>query len=58
MSFQVRKRPLNRKEMSRKEDDIVSVHDNSCLSVHEPKLKVSLYPTIFFGTLKNDRRNP
>lgn len=38
----VRKRPLNRKEMSRKEDDIVSVHDNSCLSVHEPKLKVDL----------------
>ncbi|KAI4372490.1 hypothetical protein MLD38_010712 [Melastoma candidum] len=38
----VRKRPLNKKELSRKEDDIVSVSDNVCLSVHEPKLKVDL----------------
>lgn len=39
----VRKRPLNKKEVSRKEDDIVSVSsDSSCLTVHEPKLKVDL----------------
>ncbi|XP_078439706.1 P-loop containing nucleoside triphosphate hydrolases superfamily protein isoform X2 [Wolffia australiana] len=38
----VRKRPLNKKEISRKEDDIVSVHDSTSLSVHEPKLKVDL----------------
>ncbi|KAK1281377.1 Diatom spindle kinesin 1 [Acorus gramineus] len=38
----VRKRPLNKKEVSRKEDDIVTVHNNAYLSVHEPKLKVDL----------------
>ncbi|KAG9443784.1 hypothetical protein H6P81_015124 [Aristolochia fimbriata] len=37
----VRKRPLNKKEISRKEDDIVTVYDNA-LTVHEPKLKVDL----------------
>ncbi|XVF66213.1 hypothetical protein PTKIN_Ptkin10aG0017600 [Pterospermum kingtungense] len=37
----VRKRPLNKKEISRKEDDIVTVSDNA-LTVHEPKLKVDL----------------
>ncbi|CAI0626882.1 unnamed protein product [Linum tenue] len=37
----VRKRPLNRKELAKKEDDIVYVEDNS-LTVHEPKLKVDL----------------
>ncbi|XP_022760573.1 kinesin-like protein KIN-13A isoform X2 [Durio zibethinus] len=35
----VRKRPLNKKEISRKEDDIVTVSENA-LTVHEPKLKV------------------
>uniref|UniRef100_A0A0D9WCZ4 Kinesin-like protein n=1 Tax=Leersia perrieri TaxID=77586 RepID=A0A0D9WCZ4_9ORYZ len=38
----VRKRPLNRKEISRKEEDIITVHDSSFLTVHEPKLKVDL----------------
>ncbi|KAL5202063.1 hypothetical protein ABZP36_013015 [Zizania latifolia] len=38
----VRKRPLNRKEISRKEDDIITVHDSSSLTVYEPKLKVDL----------------
>ncbi|WOH12995.1 hypothetical protein DCAR_0832504 [Daucus carota subsp. sativus] len=38
----VRKRPLNKKEVSRKEDDIVTVCDQALLSVHEPKLKVDL----------------
>ncbi|XP_038723244.1 kinesin-like protein KIN-13A isoform X2 [Tripterygium wilfordii] len=37
----VRKRPLNKKELSRKEEDIVTVCDNA-LAVHEPKLKVDL----------------
>ncbi|KAL3648685.1 Kinesin-like protein KIN-13A [Castilleja foliolosa] len=38
----VRKRPLNKKETARKEDDIVTVCDDSYLTVHEPKLKVDL----------------
>ncbi|KAM5568960.1 kinesin-like protein KIN-13A [Rosa sericea] len=38
----VRKRPLNKKELSRKEDDIVTVYDKSYLTVHEPKVKVDL----------------
>lgn len=38
----VRKRPLNKKELSRKEEDIVNVYDSSYLTVHEPKLKVDL----------------
>uniref|UniRef100_A0A2P2MHZ4 Kinesin-like protein n=2 Tax=Rhizophora mucronata TaxID=61149 RepID=A0A2P2MHZ4_RHIMU len=37
----VRKRPLNKKEIARKEDDIVTVDENS-ITVHEPKLKVDL----------------
>lgn len=39
----VRKRPLNKKEVSRKEDDIVTiVSESSYLTVHETKLKVDL----------------
>lgn len=38
----VRKRPLNKKELAKKEEDIVTVNDTSCLTVHEPKLKVDL----------------
>lgn len=38
----VRKRPLNKKELARKEEDIITVNDNVWLSVHEPKLKVDL----------------
>uniref|UniRef100_A0A5B7AI82 Kinesin-like protein n=1 Tax=Davidia involucrata TaxID=16924 RepID=A0A5B7AI82_DAVIN len=38
----VRKRPLNKKEIARKEEDIVTVDDNAYLAVHEPKLKVDL----------------
>lgn len=37
----VRKRPLNKKEFARKEDDIVTVSSNT-LTVHEPKVKVDL----------------
>ncbi|KAI4345411.1 hypothetical protein L6164_012538 [Bauhinia variegata] len=38
----VRKRPLNKKELAKKEDDIVTVPDNAYLTVHEPKVKVDL----------------
>nr|AMS24242.1 kinesin 13b protein [Marsilea vestita] len=39
----VRKRPLNKKELARKEEDIVAIDGNGCsLTVHEPKLKVDL----------------
>ncbi|KAL8484991.1 hypothetical protein ACS0TY_027338 [Phlomoides rotata] len=38
----VRKRPLNKKETSRKEEDIVTVYDDAYVTVHEPKLKVDL----------------
>ncbi|XP_047945637.1 kinesin-like protein KIN-13A [Salvia hispanica] len=38
----VRKRPLNKKELARKEDDVVAVYDDAYLTVHEPKLKVDL----------------
>ncbi|XP_004487846.1 kinesin-like protein KIN-13A [Cicer arietinum] len=38
----VRKRPLNKKELAKKEDDIVTVSDNAYLTLHEPKLKVDL----------------
>ncbi|PNY14619.1 kinesin 13A, partial [Trifolium pratense] len=38
----VRKRPLNKKELAKKEDDVVTVTDNAYLTVHEPKLKVDL----------------
>ncbi|KAG6431184.1 hypothetical protein SASPL_109261 [Salvia splendens] len=38
----VRKRPLNKKELARKEDDVVAVYDDANLTVHEPKLKVDL----------------
>ncbi|MCO5593731.1 hypothetical protein L7F22_047748 [Adiantum nelumboides] len=39
----VRKRPINKKELARREEDIVCVEDHGCcLTVHEPKLKVDL----------------
>ncbi|KAF6154804.1 hypothetical protein GIB67_032416 [Kingdonia uniflora] len=38
----VRKQPLNKKELSWKEEDIVNVYENAYLTVHEPKLKVDL----------------
>ncbi|BAB02671.1 unnamed protein product [Arabidopsis thaliana] len=37
----VRKRPLNKKESTKNEEDIVDTHAN-CLTVHETKLKVDL----------------
>nr|XP_024396063.1 kinesin-like protein KIN-13B isoform X2 [Physcomitrium patens] len=39
----VRKRPLNKKELSRKEEDIITINDvESSLTVNEPKVKVDL----------------
>ncbi|XP_078168268.1 kinesin-like protein KIN-13B [Carex rostrata] len=39
----VRKRPLNKKEITKKEEDIISIEQASnCLTVHETKLKVDL----------------
>lgn len=38
----VRKRPLNKQELAKKEIDIVSVPSKSLVLVHEPKLKVDL----------------
>ncbi|KAE8669158.1 ATP binding microtubule motor family protein isoform 4 [Hibiscus syriacus] len=41
--MQVRKRPLNKKEMAKKEEDIITIQSNSnALMVHEKKLKVDL----------------
>ncbi|XP_044157390.1 kinesin-like protein KIF2C isoform X2 [Bufo gargarizans] len=38
----IRKRPLNKQELSKKEFDIISVPSKSVVLVHEPKLKVDL----------------
>nr|XP_033772970.1 kinesin-like protein KIF2C isoform X2 [Geotrypetes seraphini] len=38
----VRKRPLNKQELSKKEIDVISVPSKGVLLVHEPKLKVDL----------------
>ncbi|KAL9242368.1 hypothetical protein vseg_016376 [Gypsophila vaccaria] len=39
----VRKRPLNKREMAKNEDDIITIEQNSnALTVHETKLKVDL----------------
>ena len=39
----VRKRPLNKRERDRRDDDIMEVHENQrSLTVHEPKQKVDL----------------
>lgn len=45
--LQVRKRPLNKKEIGRKEEDIISISNvDSSLTVHEPKVKVCAYLVI------------
>ncbi|KAK3091618.1 hypothetical protein FSP39_021247 [Pinctada imbricata] len=38
----VRKRPLNRKEVTKKDIDVLTVPNKECVLVHEPKLKVDL----------------
>lgn len=39
--MQVRKRPLNKKELAKNEEDIIETNANS-LTVHEHKLKVGV----------------
>lgn len=40
--LQVRKRPLNKKELAKNEEDIITIEPrSSSLTVHETKLKVS-----------------
>ncbi|KAL6977124.1 hypothetical protein U1Q18_025919, partial [Sarracenia purpurea var. burkii] len=41
-NVEVRKTPLNKKEIARKEEDIVTVYDNAYFVVHESILKVDL----------------
>lgn len=42
--MQVRKRPLNKREISKKEEDIITIEPGSnALTVHETKLKVSTW---------------
>lgn len=41
LMLQVRKRPLNKKEIAKKEEDIITI-DSNYLTVHERKLKVSM----------------
>lgn len=41
--LQVRKRPLNKKELTKNEEDIITIEPHSSsLAVHETKLKVSV----------------
>lgn len=40
LAAQVRKRPLNRRELSRSEFDVIAIHHPSRLTVQEPKTKV------------------
>lgn len=51
----MRKRPLNKREMSKKEEDIISIVPNSnYLTVHETKLKVSSCGMFSFIVLVTD----
>ncbi|XVF49197.1 hypothetical protein PTKIN_Ptkin03bG0249300 [Pterospermum kingtungense] len=60
----VRKRPLNKKEIGKKEEDIITIESNSnALSVHEKKLKVDLteyverHEFVFDAVLNEDVSN-
>ncbi|XP_062149081.1 kinesin-like protein KIN-13B [Alnus glutinosa] len=60
----VRKRPLNKKEMAKKEEDIITIEPNSnFLTVHETKLKVDLteyvekHEFVFDAVLNEDVSN-
>lgn len=50
--MQVRKRPLNKKELAKNEEDIIETYANS-LTVHETKLKVSMIICILFQKLNS-----
>ncbi|KAK9269203.1 hypothetical protein L1049_000972 [Liquidambar formosana] len=60
----VRKRPLNRKEIAKKEEDVITIESNSnSLTVHETKLKVDLteyvekHEFVFDAVLNEDVSN-
>uniref|UniRef100_A0A2N9FXI5 Kinesin-like protein n=1 Tax=Fagus sylvatica TaxID=28930 RepID=A0A2N9FXI5_FAGSY len=60
----VRKRPLNKKEIAKKEEDIITIEPNSnALTVHETKLKVDLteyvekHEFVFDAVLNEDVSN-
>ncbi|OMO92058.1 hypothetical protein CCACVL1_06928 [Corchorus capsularis] len=60
----VRKRPLNKKEIAKKEEDIITIESNSnALTVHEKKLKVDLteyvekHEFVFDAVLNEDVSN-
>ncbi|XP_022749806.1 kinesin-like protein KIN-13B isoform X2 [Durio zibethinus] len=60
----VRKRPMNKKEMAKKEEDIITIQSNSnALTVHEKKLKVDLteyvekHEFVFDAVLNEDVSN-
>lgn len=51
----MRKRPLNKKEIAKKEQDIITIESNShALTVHETKLKVSTRLIIFLNVDSHD----
>ena len=41
--LQVRKRPLNKKEILKREDDVIDIEPGGSLLVHETKLKVGIF---------------
>lgn len=48
LQMQVRKRPLNKKEIAKKEEDIITIDRNAnSLTVYETKLKVSLLASLY-----------
>ena len=47
--LQVRKRPLNKKELAKNEEDIITIKSHlSSLTVHETKLKVSMSARLIY----------
>lgn len=42
ISVAVRKRPMNKKEVSKKDIDVITISNKNVLAVHEPKTKVDL----------------
>lgn len=51
VGVQVRKRPLNKKELAKNEEDIIDTHSNS-VTVHETKLKVNItYWAMYVGNI-------
>ncbi|XP_075528016.1 kinesin-like protein KIF2A isoform X5 [Dermacentor variabilis] len=50
----VRKRPLNKKEVNRKEVDVITVPNRDLIVVHEPKLKVDLTKFLENSTFRFD----